>query len=154
MKYSFIKENSNYNNTNYNVNSNRNNNFKINKKNLFEYDQFDDDEDDDEKYEKELKKEFTRKLEDGIRLNYINAKAVKRYLDNGADINIVTDDGSLLNKAISNREPEIVKVLLDYGIKVDDEALRTLDYFIEENKELGKHYEEDYVIKKMLEPYR
>lgn len=114
----------------------------------------DDDEDDDEKYEKELKKEFTRKLEDGIRLDYINAKTVKRYLDNGANINIVTHDSSLLNKAISNREPEIVKVLLDYGIKVDDKALKTLDYFIEENKKLGKHYEEYYVIKKMLEPYK
>jgi hypothetical protein len=114
----------------------------------------DDDDDDDDDDENKLKKEFTRKLEDGIHFNYINAKAVKRYLDNGADINIVTDDGSLLNKAISNREPEIVKVLLDYGIKVDDEALRTLDYFIKENEELGEPNEEDYIIKKMLEPYR
>lgn len=87
-------------------------------------------------------------------LNYINAKAVKRYLDNGADINYIDKNGSLLNKAISNREPEIVKVLLDYGIKVDDEALKTLDYFIEENDKLGEPNEEDYIIRKMLEPYR
>jgi len=103
-----------------------------------------------DEYAGQSKEELTKKLYDGIKDDYLGAYSVKKYIKNGANINYKDDEGSLLYYAVINANVNIVNILLEHGVKVDNNVFDILDNILNSEEVLEEYYE----IKKLLEPYK
>ena len=79
--------------------------------------------------------EITKKLYDGIKLDYINERTIKNLLEAGADVFYIDDKikETFIKMAISNGSIEQVDLLLKYGAIPIKSDFEFLEYIINDD---------------------